>query len=118
MAVRANKNIIYINKIAINVVILDFFSLTPTYFIIPADCSSCSTVTVLHGKAHQRITSKWASSSALSLCPSLVQHRAIPSSTSLLMVRLLSAIHSRQLLYASKAFYVHHTMRTKCNKAF
>lgn len=63
------------------------------------------------GKVHGGTTSKSAKFSALSLCPSLVQHRAIPSRTSRLMVKLLSAIHSRQLLYASKAFYMHHSMR-------
>lgn len=63
------------------------------------------------GKAHKGITSKSARSTALSLCPSLVQHRAIPSSTSRLMVKLLSAINSRQLLYASKAFFMHHENR-------
>lgn len=57
-------------------------------------------------------------SSALSLCPSLVQHLAIPSSTSLLMLRLLSEIHSRQLLYASKAFYdIRPQKEQKCSTA-
>lgn len=60
-----------------------------------------------------RLTSILTMSSALSICPSWVQHRAIPSSTSLLMLRLLSEIHSRQLLYASKAFCTHHAARTE-----
>lgn len=69
-------------------------------------------------KSHKwRITSELAKSSAWSLCPSLVQHRAIPSRTSLLMVKLLSAIHSRQLLYASKAVYAHR-MRTETQQGF
>lgn len=58
------------------------------------------------------ITSILTMSSALFLCPSLVKHLAIPSSTSLLMLRLLSEIHSRQLLYASEAFYTRQSTRT------